>query len=62
MPGATPTEVKPSFFKRNLSRIAIVALILYPPVILALVGVQGSLKWVDNFGVQILIYVMLAWG
>ncbi|MEA3533987.1 high-affinity branched-chain amino acid ABC transporter permease LivM [Rhizobium sp. CC-YZS058] len=59
---ATPTEVKPSFFKRNLSRIAIVALILYPPVILALVGVQGSLKWVDNFGVQILIYVMLAWG
>ncbi len=27
-----------------------------------LVGVNGSLKWVDNFGVQILIYVMLAWG
>jgi branched-chain amino acid transport system permease protein len=24
--------------------------------------VQGSLKWVDNFGIQILIYVMLAWG
>ena len=23
---------------------------------------QGSLKWVDNFGIQILIYVMLAWG
>jgi branched-chain amino acid transport system permease protein len=27
-----------------------------------LFGVQGSLKWVDNFGIQILIYVMLAWG
>ena len=27
-----------------------------------LVGFQGSLKWVDNFGIQILIYVMLAWG
>ena len=51
-----------TFFKRHFSKIAIVALILYPPVILALVGVQGSLKWVDNFGVQILIYVMLAWG
>ncbi|RUY47114.1 high-affinity branched-chain amino acid ABC transporter permease LivM, partial [Mesorhizobium sp. M7A.F.Ca.CA.002.07.1.1] len=25
-------------------------------------GLQGSLKWVDNFGIQILIYVMLAWG
>ncbi len=51
-----------TFFKRNFSKIAIAALILYPPVIVALVGVQGSLKWVDNFGVQILIYVMLAWG
>ncbi|MCA1494258.1 high-affinity branched-chain amino acid ABC transporter permease LivM [Sinorhizobium alkalisoli] len=51
-----------SFFSRNFSKIAIVALALYPPVILALVGVQGSLKWVDNFGIQILIYVMLAWG
>ncbi|WP_331371970.1 high-affinity branched-chain amino acid ABC transporter permease LivM [Sinorhizobium chiapasense] len=50
------------FFSRNFSKIAIVALILYPPVILALTGVQGSLKWVDNFGIQILIYVMLAWG
>ena len=28
----------------------------------SLVGFQGSLKWVDNFGIQILIYVMLAWG
>eukprot|EP01032_Pedospumella_encystans_P005255 gene5255-6249_t len=27
-----------------------------------LTGVQGSLKYVDNFGIQILIYVMLAWG
>lgn len=51
-----------NFFSRNFSIIAIAALILYPPVILALTGVQGSLKWVDNFGVQILIYVMLAWG
>ena len=31
-------------------------------VIVALFGFQGSLKWVDNFGIQILIYVMLAWG
>lgn len=27
-----------------------------------LFGFQGSLKFVDNFGIQILIYVMLAWG
>jgi branched-chain amino acid transport system permease protein len=29
---------------------------------LALTGSQGALKWIDNFGVQILIYVMLGWG
>ncbi|HEY8580948.1 MAG TPA: high-affinity branched-chain amino acid ABC transporter permease LivM, partial [Beijerinckiaceae bacterium] len=25
-------------------------------------GPQGSLKWINNYGVQILIYVMLGWG
>ncbi|MFB2550055.1 high-affinity branched-chain amino acid ABC transporter permease LivM [Ensifer soli] len=42
--------------------LAIGALILYPMAMVAIFGVQGSLKWVDNFGVQILIYVMLGWG
>lgn len=55
-------ETEESFFKRNFSKIAIVALIFYPILAVALFGVQGSLKWVDNFGIQILIYVMLAWG
>ena len=55
-------DAEPGFVKRNFSIIAIVALILYPPVILAIFGIQGSLKYVDNFGIQILIYVMLAWG
>ena len=50
------------FFKRNFSIIAIIALILYPPIVLAVFGIQGSLLYVDNFGIQILIYVMLAWG
>ncbi len=26
------------------------------------VGFGGAVKWVDNFGIQILIYVMLGWG
>lgn len=50
------------FFHKHFLKIAFVALLLYPVVIVALVGAQGSLKWVDNFGIQILIYVMLAWG
>jgi branched-chain amino acid transport system permease protein len=47
---------------RWLVPIALTLLVLYPPIILSLTGIQGSIKWVDNFGIQILIYVMLAWG
>jgi branched-chain amino acid transport system permease protein len=36
--------------------------VVYPPLALSVVGVQGAVKWIDNFGVQILIYVMLGWG
>jgi branched-chain amino acid transport system permease protein len=36
--------------------------LLYPPLALSIVGTQGAVKWIDNFGVQILIYVMLGWG
>jgi branched-chain amino acid transport system permease protein len=36
--------------------------IVYPVVALWLTGFQGAVKWIDNFGVQILIYVMLGWG
>ena len=36
--------------------------IVYPPLALSLAGFQGAIKWIDNFGVQILIYVMLGWG
>jgi len=36
--------------------------VVYPPLALSLAGFQGAVKWIDNFGVQILIYVMLGWG
>jgi len=36
--------------------------LLYPVIVLVLTGGTGALKWVDNFGIQILIYVMLGWG
>ena len=55
-------EAEPSFFHKNFLTIAVVALLLYPFLAIGLFGVQGSLKYVDNFGIQILIYVMLAWG
>ena len=42
--------------------VLLLVIIAYPFIILPLTGIQGSIKWVDNFGVQILIYVMLGWG
>ncbi|MCB9992873.1 MAG: high-affinity branched-chain amino acid ABC transporter permease LivM [Hyphomicrobiaceae bacterium] len=56
------SEAPPSFFRRNFAKIVIAAALIYPAVIITLTGPAGSLKWVDNFGIQILIYVMLAWG
>ncbi|MGV3549859.1 high-affinity branched-chain amino acid ABC transporter permease LivM [Rhizobium sp.] len=53
---------EPGFFKKNFTAMVIVALFLYPVICIMTVGVQGSLKYIDNFGIQILIYVMLAWG
>ncbi len=35
---------------------------VYPVLVILFVGPQGALKWVDNFGIQILIYIMLGWG
>jgi branched-chain amino acid transport system permease protein len=36
--------------------------VVYPLLVLLLVGFGGAAKWIDNFGIQILIYVMLGWG
>src|SRR5215831_11590636 len=36
--------------------------VAYPALVLLLVGFQGGIKWIDNFGIQILIYVMLGFG
>jgi branched-chain amino acid transport system permease protein len=49
-------------FSRWFAPFAIGFVIAYPMLALWLSGMQGALKWVDNFGVQILIYVMLGFG
>ncbi|MBX6328815.1 MAG: high-affinity branched-chain amino acid ABC transporter permease LivM [Pseudolabrys sp.] len=41
---------------------AIALVVLYPALVIVLNGSSGALKWIDNFGIQILIYVMLGWG
>jgi branched-chain amino acid transport system permease protein len=47
---------------RGLQVGGLALLALYPIFTLLVVGPSGAIKWVDNFGVQILIYVMLGWG
>src|SRR5690606_13903339 len=35
---------------------------IFPVMVIAFGGLQGSVKWIDNFGIQILIYIMLGLG
>jgi branched-chain amino acid transport system permease protein len=44
------------------ARIGLAVMLLYPALTLLLAGQSGAVKWIDNFGVQILIYIMLGWG
>ena len=60
--GIPEISAEKGFFHAHFLKIALIALLLYPPVMMWLAGVQGSLKYIDKFGIQILIYVMLAWG
>jgi branched-chain amino acid transport system permease protein len=43
-------------------RLAVVFLFAYPALALFFAGPGGAVKWIDNFGIQILIYIMLGWG
>jgi branched-chain amino acid transport system permease protein len=49
-------------FGQVLAMAGLALLVIYPLLMLALVGRAGAIKWIDNFGIQILIYVMLGWG
>ena len=47
---------------KRLPGVGLAALFLYPALLLLILGSGRSLKWVDSYGIQILIYVMLGWG
>ncbi len=64
-------EKEQSTFRKSFPKIGLGLLLVYPFLVILILwayngsimgGLQGSLKYVDNFGIQILIYVMLAWG
>ncbi len=47
---------------RWFSLVGLGFLVTFPIIAITLAGWGGALKWIDNFGIQILIYVMLGWG
>ena len=60
---AAPGEARWSaLLARAFAPCAIGFVIAYPVIAVSLAGAGGAVKWLDNFGIQILIYVMLGFG
>jgi branched-chain amino acid transport system permease protein len=51
-----------NFLRNWFIPFAVAFVIVYPMLVVLAVGFSGAVRWIDNFGIQILIYVMLGWG
>ena len=56
-----PTGLR-AVFNSVIGPLGLAFLFVYPVVLVWWLGPGGSLKWIDSYGIQILIYVMLGWG
>ncbi len=59
------TQKKIGWFEKiepHLQPILVALMAFFPLIMLALLGAQGSTKWIDNYGIVIMIYIMLGWG
>jgi branched-chain amino acid transport system permease protein len=64
-PVRAPTSSMTAFkewFSRFGGPLMLGVVVVYPFAMLSIYGPGGSIKWIDNFGIQILIYIMLGWG
>jgi branched-chain amino acid transport system permease protein len=59
--GAETSQVG-GMLSRWLPPFALGFVLVYPALVLVVTGFGGAIKWIDNFGIQILIYVMLGFG
>ena len=62
--GYTPKKRR-NWFERiepSLQPVLFVLMAAFPAILLATLGGQGSTKWIDNYGIVIMIYIMLGWG
>src|SRR5262249_4095402 len=59
-------SAEPAAWRTHLARwiipFALGFVILYPAIVIGTAGYGRAVKWIDNFGIQVLIYVMLGWG
>ena len=60
--GVAPPSRARVAFSKWFGPFALGFVVLFPFIMLGLLGSSGSLKWINNYGVQIMIYVMLGWG
>jgi branched-chain amino acid transport system permease protein len=51
-----------NFLRNWFIPFAVAFVIVYPMLVVLATGFGGAVRWIDNFGIQILIYVMLGWG
>jgi branched-chain amino acid transport system permease protein len=61
-PAISAPSARLAHFRKWAIPFAIGFVIVYPVIVLVTAGPGGAQKWIDNFGIQILIYVMLGWG
>jgi branched-chain amino acid transport system permease protein len=61
-PAGKPVTRLRAILARWMAPFCIGFVLVYPALSIGLAGFQGSVKWIDNFGIQILIYVMLGLG
>ncbi|MCK9919042.1 high-affinity branched-chain amino acid ABC transporter permease LivM [Microbacteriaceae bacterium K1510] len=60
-PAAAPAAWR-SVVGRWFIPFAVGFVLVYPPFVIFTAGWGSAVKWLDNFGIQILIYIMLGWG
>ena len=62
VPAVAPPSGIRAFFTYVIGPLGLLFLFVYPFLVVWWLGSGGALKWVDSYGIQILIYVMLGWG
>ena len=60
--GVAPPSPARVWFSRYFGPFMLGVVALFPIIVLGMLGPAASLKWINNYGVQIMIYVMLGWG